>query len=471
MEKQLFTNQMPDYGYSNINIKDILYIVFKRWWIVLIFMILSACAAFGFTIYTYTPVYSSTTSLLVSSSKINSASPSTNLTAGDINLSRELVSTYAAVIKSNRVMAAAVEKLELNITPEILASHVRISTNEDAGLLFITVYYSDPKMVVKISDAIVEVSPKILSEIVSAGSIRVIDAATLPLSPIPPEKIKMTLLGALLGLMLGIAFLILKIIIRPTIFHTDDIKTKSGLSVLGSLPHEKKLKWNLVRKESIPKITNSKISNSFYESIKSMRTNILYLCKQKNIKTLLVTGATENEGKTTVSVNLALSLSSHHKVMLIDADLHRPSIAKEMHSTKADISIKFLLDYPDRYKNYINIDPDSGLSLLTFKKVKEASDVLILDQLKTLIKKMEEDYDFIIIDSSPSQYNADANIIAQAVDSIVLVIRQNQTPLAVINQAKNDLLMVRADILGAVLSDASYIRLDTASRYRYYQYK
>lgn len=471
MEKQLFTNQMPDYGYTDINVKDILYIVFKRWWIILIFMILSSSIAYGLSIYTYKPIYYSTTSLIVGSSKTNSASPSANLTAADINLSRELVSTYAAVIKSNRVMTATAEKLDNNINPELLASYVSVSTNEDAGLLFITVYNPDPQMVVKISNAIVEVSPKILSELVSAGTIRVIDDAKLPLSPIPPEKLKMTLIGALLGLLLGVAFLILKIIIRPTILNTDDIKTKVGLSALGSLPHEKKLKWHLKNKESIPKITNPKISNSFYESIKSMRTNILYLCKQKNFKTLLVSGATENEGKTTVSVNLALSLSSHYKVLLIDADLHRPSIAKEMHTNKADISIKFLLDYPDRYKNYINIDPDSGLSLLTFKKVKEASDVLILEQLKTLIKKMEEDYDFIIIDSSPSQYNADANIIAQAVDSMVLVIRQNQTPLAVINQAKNDLIMVRADILGAVLSDASYIRLDTASRYRYYQYK
>lgn len=470
LNKQLFMTQMPEKGVSNINIKDVLYIIFKRWWIILFCMILGALAAYGYTMYSYIPSYTVTTSLLVSSSNRTSSPVPTSVSSGisDITLAQKLVDTYAAVLKSNRVLEAAAKDTGENITAATIASNINITTDDNAGLIYLTVSYKDPAVAIKISNSITKVAPAIIDELVSIGTIKVLDAASNSVHTVAPEKLKNSILGALVGLVFGVVLLVIRILLKPTVLRIDDIKYKTGISVLGSIPHVKKSKWR--GKEKVPQINKPKITSNFYESIKALRTNILYMCEQKNHHVLLISGATENEGKTTTAINLALSLASQYKVLLIDADLHKPSIAKELHTDKSNnVSLKFLLDYPDRYMNYVEIEPNSGLGVLTFKKTNGASDFLNVAQLKNLINKMRDDYDYIIIDSSPSQYNADATIISQAVDSVVLVIRQNHTPVDVIVQSQTDFIMVQVEILGSILSDARYIRFDSAGKYRYYQ--
>lgn len=466
LDKQLFLNQSQDNDYMEINIKDILYIVTKRFWVVLIFMLIAAVAARQYAIYSYSPTYTTTTSLLVNYSSEVNATTSAESYADDIDLSRDFVDSYAAIIDSNRVMELAVQKLGMDISASDLNGYVSVSTDKNAGLLYLKVTNSDPQTALDISNAVIEVAPQILTEYISLGSIKVLDPAEFPEVAARPSTTKNIIIGALLGFVVGVALLVLLMLMKPTIMRTHDIKSRIGLKVLGSIPHIKKSRWR--GKKKVPQITKPKITSNFYEAIKSLRTNVLYLSEKKDIHAILISGAAENEGKTTTAVNLALSLSSQYKVLIIDADLHKPSIARELRtSVKNNVSLKFLLDYPERYQNYVKVSPQTELSVLTFKKINEEEDIFKVAQLKELLRIIKEDYDYIIIDSPPSQY-ADATIIAQAVDAVVLAVRQNHTPVDVIIQSQTDFVMVQAEILGAILTDAHYIRFDSVSKYKYY---
>ncbi len=467
MEKQRFVTQAPiDDLEIDINIKNILYCIVKKWWLVLIFMAVSTAIAYAFTIYTYFPVYNATTSMIVNSNQIKVIGQDV-VNINDISLSRQLVDTYTVILKSNRVMEHVVEKLGLSITPTQLRSCVSVYPDKNAGILYLTVTDPDPQRALHISKTIMEVAPDIISQTVEVGSVKVLDEAVLPRYPIPPSTVRNSLLGMLIGIVLGVLIIVISKYFKPTVISAVDVRSKLELPVLGSIPHMKKAKWR--GRHAVPLIINSNVNINFFESVKSLRTNVLYLSEREDIHTILIAGATENEGKTTTSINLALSLCSRFKVLLIDADMRKPDVAGALHIL-GDVSVplKLLLEHPDKYEKFVYVEPTSGLGVISLKESKLTSDLLSLPQFKGLIDQLKRDFDFVIIDSPPAQMHADATIISQCVDAVILTIKQDHAPLDVIAQTQNDFVMIQAKMIGCILNDARYMRSDAVDRYRYY---
>lgn len=215
---------------------------------------------------------------------------------------------------------------------------------------------------------------------------------------------------------------------------------------------------------------------SYKEAYKSLRTNLSFASINKQCKTILITSSIPNEGKSTVAVNLAISLAeSDAKVLLVDCDLRKSTLRR------------LLGEKPDAH---------SGLtSLLTgkttreeciFKHAKINCDVLLAGtnppnpaellsspQMEELLKDLSSHYDYIICDTPPVSVVTDAAALSRFCDGVILVIRQKFSTREQVWMAKRNLDAVEANIIGTILScyDMSDNAQSSKMYYRgYYQY-
>lgn len=472
MEQQGFNFQASDMDYASMDIKIIFNILLRRWRIIVIFIVVFTAASFAYTMYTYIPIYSTTTSMVVNSKQTKVINQDV-VYVNDIYLSRQLVDTYAVIFTSNRVIDYVISDLNLNLSSEYIRNCISITSDKNAGILYLTVKNQNPQMALNVANSIMDIAPDVISETVEVGSVKILDRAVLPQYPIQPNTVRNCALGFLVGLALGVALILVKKFFKPTILYAGEIRTKLDLTVLGSIPHVKQNKR--YKKKKIPLIIQPHINLNFYEAIKSLRTNVLHIAEKQHIRTILVAGSVENDAKTTSAVNLALSLSPQYNVLLIDADMRKPSVSPALHITSnTGVPLRVLMDDFENYTKYIAVETKTKLSVLSFHADKEAyakaSDLFLSSQFKVLFEKMKKDFDYIVMDSPPAQFLADTSIIAQLVDGVILSVRQDFTPIDVIAQTRGDLLMVQAKIMGCIFSDVRYNNLEYNSRYRYHYY-
>ena len=204
--------------------------------------------------------------------------------------------------------------------------------------------------------------------------------------------------------------------------------------------------------------------SAFAESIRNART--LMESKFKTNKTYLITSSSPSEGKTTVAFNLALSLQKNYKVLLIEGDIRRPSVANsyyEFDDSKKGLSE--ILTNEVNFSETIRKVPGTNLNLIgSGKKRTDLSDIVNVMKLKKFFDLLNKNYDYVIIDSPPVLPVSDTMVIAQAADYVFYVARSNVTGLLSLMSGVKKLKNINKKIDGFILND-----LDT-SKNSYYGY-
>ncbi len=188
------------------------------------------------------------------------------------------------------------------------------------------------------------------------------------------------------------------------------------------------------------------------EAFKALRTNILF-CGDE-VKVIAFTSATPNEGKSSVSLNLATSLADMgKKVIYIDADL-RKSVVKQKHRIKgAKLGLSHLLSGMNKFDEVVSSTNVENLKVILAGPVPpNPSELLGSKYMKTLIKNLRETYDYIIVDTPPIGSVTDAAVIANEVDGMILVISSGQISYKFEQKVLADLQVSGCRILGAVLN-------------------
>ena len=216
------------------------------------------------------------------------------------------------------------------------------------------------------------------------------------------------------------------------------------------------------------------------ESYKAIRTNMLHLLKDVPSKTILITSPYANAGKTTTSANLAIAFAQlGKKVLLIDADMRKPTIHKlfSTHSTPGLSNI--LADKAT--KDIIKSTNYENLYILTAGNIpSNPSELLHSDIFSNLIAELSNEYETIFIDAPPVDAVTDAVIISPQAAGTVLVIRQNSTEKEELLRTVQTLRKVNANILGYVLNAVDYEKFSYryghyttkySKRYSYYYYQ
>lgn len=171
----------------------------------------------------------------------------------------------------------------------------------------------------------------------------------------------------------------------------------------------------------------------------------------------MVTSVNENEGKSTIIANLALSLTAAGKnVLLIDLDMRKPSLYKifEVENQEIDVLGKVLKGESDA-ENLIQVLSKEKLCVIfNTKEYSRSTELLSGERLKLLLNYLREKFDYILIDTPPMQTVADAEVIAGAAEASLVVVREHQTPVPAILEVLDSLRDSNAKPIGCVLNDS-----------------
>jgi capsular exopolysaccharide synthesis family protein len=205
------------------------------------------------------------------------------------------------------------------------------------------------------------------------------------------------------------------------------------------------------------------------EAYRTLRTNIQYSSVDKEIKTILLTSAGPSEGKTSTTGNLAYTLATPDKrVVIVDCDMRKPSIHKKMKLSNT----KGLSDYlaGDSKLEEVLQSVEKNLFVITSGPVPpNPADMLGSNKMKMLISKLQENFDYVLLDTPPVIAVTDAQVLAGTVDGVVLVVASKQADKDAAVRAKELLLKVGANIIGVVLNKVE-MRKGKGYGYQYYYY-
>ncbi|MDA7780698.1 polysaccharide biosynthesis tyrosine autokinase [Candidatus Pelagibacter sp.] len=297
-----------------------------------------------------------------------------------------------------------------------------------------------------------------------SSNVRIIQNALLPLSPISPNIFKITMLFYFLSF--GVIFIMLvyfefnsNTVIEPSNLESINIP------VLVTLPSVKKIDKGYHLSQMFIEDVNSEFS----ESIRTLRT--LLVAKYQKNKTILLSSTYSGEGKTTISLNTALSFSKIGKVLLIETDIRRPSVLSKTNLADEAPNVGFsdIIQGGDvKMSDCIMKLPGSEIEVMTSgTRRSDLTDLTSVKKLRQFFDVLKNNYDYVIIDTPPIQPVSDTLFISQATDHNLLIVRANHTKLVGIKSIIKKLENVDVKIDGLIFND-----LDTskASYYGYYQY-
>jgi capsular exopolysaccharide synthesis family protein len=297
----------------------------------------------------------------------------------------------------------------------------------------------------------------------NTSNARVVDLAITPGGPIGPNKQLIVLIAAALAAMFAVALTLLLELLSNTFKSTDEIESRLDLPVFGILPMLKKK-----TRSEMMRMFNSGEDKSFAESIRTIRTGVVLTGIDHAHKVLVITSSIPGEGKSCVAANLAFAIGQMEKVLLIDADLRRPTLAKSFEFPVGTPGLANLIAGTARLDECIKqvdgIDvigagtvPPNPLELLSSPRFVKAIDVL------------KSKYERIIIDSPPTQAVSDAIVLSTFADSLIYVIKSDATHIPQVEKGIGQLLQNNAPVKGIVLNQVD-IRKAQKSGYHYSGY-
>ncbi|MDO4169011.1 MAG: CpsD/CapB family tyrosine-protein kinase [Lachnospiraceae bacterium] len=193
---------------------------------------------------------------------------------------------------------------------------------------------------------------------------------------------------------------------------------------------------------------------NFVEAYKSLRTNIDFLASTNNYHSILITSAGPWDGKSTVSINLAVAMAdSGKKVVLVDCDMRKGSVATYLKISRNSPGITDVLSEKNSLNDVILHNDDLNIDILPVGALpSNPSEVIGSMEMVSLLQSLSDIYDYIFIDAPPVSVVTDAVILSRFVDGVLLVVRIDETTKKDLNLTKKRLEDVNAHILGAVLN-------------------
>lgn len=312
------------------------------------------------------------------------------------------------------------------------------------------------------------------------GNVRIIDKALPPEDPIKPKKKVNLLLGALLGMGLGLGMAFFVERLDNSLKSIEDVEA-TGLSILGSIPLIKSSKDKKSKKEEeksedyqVKKITSNLVTHfepksPISEAYRTFRTNLQFARLDTPLKTILVTSSGPSEGKSTTVANLAITMAQMGtNTILIDSDLRRPVLHSIFNLQRAPGLTNYLAGNVP-WKEIVQKTPIENLSLLTCGVLPpNPSELLGSKKMRILLEELKEKYDMILFDSPPVIAVTDAAVLSTLLDGVVLVSSSGSTSREALLRAITLLENVKGRLIGGVLNK---IKVESVyGSYHYYYY-
>jgi capsular exopolysaccharide synthesis family protein len=286
-------------------------------------------------------------------------------------------------------------------------------------------------------------------EVKSGDNVRIIDLAEVPRAPINIHPLRNLLLGSILGLMLGVGLVIFLDYLDRTLKTPEDAEQCLGLPVVGVISRFRNIRDGRGDVPlALPTVRAPRSHEA--EAFRKLRTSLLLGYLDTPRKVFLVTSVHPHEGKTTVAANLAVVMGQmERRVLLVDGDLHNPSLNKLFQLDKESDSpglSKLLLT--EKYEDTLR-ECDSNLTIVLAGELPpNPSELLSSQRMQRFIAFARNQYDTVIIDSPPIQAVSDAMILSRLADGVLVVLRAGVTPRDHARRAIAQLAVLQAEAAG-----------------------
>lgn len=314
----------------------------------------------------------------------------------------------------------------------------------------------------------------------SDNNISIAEIAIPPDTPIAPRRLTTVLAALILSTLFGVGLALFLEYLDDTLKTPEEVESHLQLPALAAIPTIDSLpKRRLLlvgsneNQESLPNselLINSDPRSSLAEAYRQLRTSILLSTAGHAPKSLLITSSLPAEGKTTTTINTAISLAqTGAKVLVIDADMRRPRLHSVfgISNTEGLSTILSSELTEQEILDVIQYDNDAKLHLLPSGPVPpNPAELIGSEQMTNLLKIMEKNFTHVVVDSPPIASFTDGVLIASMVDGVILVVNSGKSSRQVVRRARQFLLDVGAKIFGVVLNN---VNLRTQNDYYYYQ--
>ena len=424
-----------------MELADYLALLRRRWWLVALGLVVCLLGAGGATLW-QTPKYRAGTRLLVSASSSETAID--ELTKRQLSSQRAVAyAQYAGTRPAVQAAAAAASVAEL---PEVEAS-----ATSGSPFLSITVTSTSARAAADVANAYAAVLPRVVTMLdqAPAGSqlpqLSVLERASVPGSAFSPRPARNLAVGLVLGLVLGVAAALLRDTLDRTVRRSSEVERLTNLTLLGVVSRENP-------DEQLVAVTRPRSRRT--EAYRQVRTNLEFSGPDGLPPSLVITSPAPGEGKSTVAANLAV-IAAHagHNVVLVDADLRRPTVADVLKVPGAPglsevLSGAAQLDAALRtVEERLTVLPSGSLP-------RSPSELLGSPAMIKVIEELERRFDVVLIDSAPVLPVTDALLLSGLTEGVVLVMRLAQTTTTALSRTITLLHNVNAKILGVVANGA-----------------
>ncbi|MBE6802082.1 MAG: hypothetical protein E7530_04275 [Ruminococcaceae bacterium] len=425
----------------------------KFWWIGVLCALLFGGAMFYKDYSSYVPQYTASATFTVHTQNAvlsGDAGMSAYSFYYDRGSASQLASVFPYVLKSEILQKQVCRDLGVDSMP----ASVSVSCVDETNMITLTTTGKDPQLTYDTLMSVTENYSKVSEYIIGQTKLVMISPATVPTEPSNAFSWRGdTLKGAFIGLLLGVAWIVIYGVLRRTIRTKEDIKRELNQKCIGIMPQVffKKYKSKIDKRILI---SNPLVGNAFLESVRLLRDS-LHNALEPGDKVIMFTSTAPGEGKSVTTVNLAAIYAKNgEKVLLMDCDIRNSGIRKLINNSELEIKDK-VYDENGEILYSISRVERLDIDLLSFNhKEKNLSKMLNMHGLEEIVNSLREKYDLIFIDTPPCGMIADAAIVASVADGAVYVIRQDTVMDTNIRQGLDTLENTDVRLMGCILNGA-----------------
>jgi capsular exopolysaccharide synthesis family protein len=438
--------------------------VLRRWaWLIILCPFVAGLVA-GLISLELPKVYEAKVALLVRPAQPLSGDPSVAALTAD-----QILRTYARWMTEPPILQRVISDQNLQTDSATLSRQITVTPEPNTTILDVAARDGDPARAMNIAntlvnDFIAQVKETQLTEATpsSKDNFVVVAPAVQPTQPVFPRPVLNIALGLFVGLIAGLGLAFLLDYLDQSVRSDEILRERTGLVPLGHIA------YTLAKSERRGELVTLGGDSPVVEAYKALRTNLMFSSVDKEVKTIVITSAVANEGKSRTAANLAIVLAqAGHRTLLVDADFRRPSQHRIFGRVRnVGLSNLFVQDTADASLFVLDEQVKDLVVLASGPTPPNPSELLGSAQMKALLSRFSQGFDYVVMDTPPVNAVTDASVLAATSDAVILVVETNKATYTGVMHAKQSLERVGARVLGSVMNK---MRPEGGSYY-YYQY-
>lgn len=410
-----------------------------------------------------TKEYAVNTSLAVTSITADGlfTTQSKNPNSSDIYLAENMVDSVIYVLKSDKLLNAAANRMGLiGISTIDISNNLHLKQYNETQIIEITLYWRSAEEGVQILSAINSVAPSILIETLKIGGVSVVNEPTARYRVGGSVNASLWVYTALVGLALGLGLTLIRLMLQPTLTNVRDMTDVFSVEVIGEIPNNRRY---FQKKNSILDNTGSE-GGDVWEEFAAAAHLLLYRLGDEPHKCLYFTSCEANEGKTSVAAHIAVQLSDMgKKVLLVDLDVRNPSLGSKFLN-----KVEYVRSLNALYRGDSNAE--TAITHLTgnldiLPAILERREIPLGDETTHMIQNLAQNYDIVLMDSAPIGMVSDSMNLNRIASDVIFVARFDHSSMNSIRDSLDKLDKSGAHIIGCIVNDVKTLGRSGYSRY------